>query len=166
MASFSSLMEFAVAIAGFSGITMAVQARNAVVHEVQSFRNTMLIAFALSAAFSSAIPTACAHLGATGSQIWFWSSVSFALVCGALVVAPFAVRSSLSSESRRQLSRMIWIVSVVGTLLVLISQLVNAAGILGEAGSAPLYLGILWLILMAALMYARMLIGLRHSSAV
>jgi hypothetical protein len=166
MDSFSSLMEFAVAIAGFSGITMAVLARSAVVHEAQAFRNSMLIAFALSAAFSSAMPAGCAHLGATGSQIWSWSSVSFALVCGALIVAPFAVRSSLSSESRSQLSRTIWIVSVGGTLLVLISQVVNAAGILGKAGSAPLYLGILWLILLAALMYARMLIGLRHSSAV
>lgn len=55
MDSFSSLMEFAVAIAGFSGIKMAVQARNAVVNEVQSFRNTNLIAFSLSAAFGSVI---------------------------------------------------------------------------------------------------------------
>ena len=136
MDSFSSLMEFAVALAGFSGITMALQTRNAVVHEAQTFRNTMLIAFALSAAFSSAIPWACAHLGATGSQIWFWSSVLFTPVCGALVAAPFSVRSSLSSESRSQLSRTIWIVSLGGMFLVVISQLVNAAGILGEPGPA------------------------------
>ena len=63
MDSFSSLMEFAVAIAGFSGITMAVQARNTALSEVQSFRNTNLINFSLSAAFGSVIPQACAHLG-------------------------------------------------------------------------------------------------------
>ncbi len=165
MDSFSSLMEFAVAIAGFSGITMAVQARNAVVNELQSFRNTNLISFSLSAAFASAIPEACAHLGATGSQLWSWSSASFSFVCGALIILPFSARSSMSTGSRGQLSKTIWLVSVGGMSFVLFSQIVNAAGTFGEPGPAPLYLGILWLIFLAALMYARMLVGLRHSSS-
>ncbi|MFT5696882.1 MAG: hypothetical protein ACI9QQ_002864 [Myxococcota bacterium] len=50
MESFSSLMEFSVAIAGFSGVTIAGQARSDAVNELQSFRNTMLIAFSLFAA--------------------------------------------------------------------------------------------------------------------
>ena len=165
MDSFSSLMEFAVAIAGFSGITMAVQARNAVVNELQSFRNTMLIAFSLSAAFASAIPQACAHLGATGSQIWFWSSASFSLVCVAMIIAPFLAQSSISPESRSQLSRTIWFVSLGGMFFVLLAQIVNAAAIFGVPGPAPLYLGILWMIALAALMYARMLVGLRDAPA-
>ena len=164
MDSFSSLMEFAVAIAGFSGITMAVQARTAVVNELQAFRNTMLIAFSLSAAFASAIPQACTHLGATGSEVWSWSSASFSLVCGVLVVFPFLARSSISPESRSQLSKTIWFVSVGGMFFVLISQIVNAAAVVGTPGPAPLYLGILWMIALAALMYARMLVGLRHPS--
>lgn len=165
MDSFSSLMEFAVAIAGFSGITMAVQARNAVVGELQSFRNTNLIAFSLCAAFGSAIPQAFAHLGATGSQLWSWSSVSFSFLCGVLLILPFSARSSMSTESRGQLSKTIWLVSVGGTFFVLFSQIVNAAGTFWEPGPASLYLGIVWLIFLAALMYARMLVGLRHSSA-
>ena len=164
MDSFSSLMEFAVAIAGFSGITMAVQARNAVVNELQAFRNTNLISFSLFAAFGSAIPQACAHLGATGSQLWSWSSTSFSFVCGALLIIPFALRSSLSPETRGQLSKTIWFLSIGGMFVVLISQILNVAGAFREPGPAPVYLGIVWLIFLAALMYARMLIGLRHSS--
>ena len=165
MDSFSSLMEFAVAIAGFSGITMAVQARNSLVSELQSFRNTMLIAFSLLAAFASAIPQACAHLGATGSQIWSWSSACFLIVCVAMMILPFFARNSMSPESRSQLSRTIWFVSVGGMFLVAISQIVNAAGVAGTPGPAPLYLGVVWMIALAALMYARMLVGLRHSPA-
>jgi len=165
MDSFSSLMEFAVAIAGFSGITMAVQARNAVVNELQTFRNTNLISFSLFAAFGSAIPQACAHLGATGPQLWSWSSTVFSLVSGVLLIIPFAARSSLSPETRGQLSKTIWFPAVGGTFVVPTTQLLNVAGAFGEPGPAPLYLGIVWFIFLAALMYARMLIGLRHSSS-
>lgn len=162
MDSFSSLMEFAVAIAGFSGITMAVQARSSVVSELRSFRNTMLIANSLAAAFASAIPQACAHLGATGSQVWSTSSACFSIVCVAMIVLPFSARNSMSPESRSQLSRTICFVSVGGKFLLAIAQFVNATGVVGTPGPAPLYLGVVWMIALAALMYARMLIALRH----
>lgn len=69
----------------------------------------------------------------------------------------------MSVESRGQLSTTIWLASVGVTFLVLLSQVVNAVGLHGEPGSAPLYLGLVWLILVASLMYARMLFGMRHS---
>ena len=162
MESFSSLMEFAVALAGFSGITMVVQARDAVVNDVQTFRNANLIAFALAAAFGSLIPEACAHLGATESQIWIWSSATFGILCGVLLILPVAARQSMSLESRRALSKTIWIGSVGGTVVVAFLQFMNAAGVLGAPGSAPIYLGIVWMISLAALMYARMLFAVNH----
>lgn len=165
MDSFSSLMEFAVAIAGFSGITMAIQARNAALSELQSFRNAMLLAFSLFAAFASAIPQACAHLGATGSQVWSWSSACFSVVCGAMMVLPFVARNAMSPENRSQLSKTIWFVSIGGMFLLLISQILNAGAVVGTPGPAPLYFGVVWMIALAALMYARMLVGLRHSPA-
>jgi hypothetical protein len=166
MESFSSLMEFAVAIAGFSGITMAVQARSVAINEAQSFRNANLIAFSLCAAFASTIPQACVHLGATGSQVWSWSSLAFSILCSLLLTLPFALRNWMSPESRSQLSRIIWVASIGGTSLVLLSQVANALGLFGDPGSAAPYLGIVWLIFLAALMYARMLFGLRNSSVV
>lgn len=164
MESFTSLMEFAVAIAGFSGITMAVQARNAVVSELQNFRNANLISFALAAAFGSAIPQVCAHLGANDSALWSWSSGLFSILCCVLLFLPFSARGSLSPESRAQLSPTIWVSAIGGTSAVVILQLANAVGMFGQPGPAPIYLGILWLIFLGALMYARLLFDLSRSS--
>jgi hypothetical protein len=163
--SFSSLMEFAVAIAGFSGITMAIQARSAETDEAHSFRNTNLIAWSLCAAFSCAIPQGCVHFGATGSQLWAWSSAAIALPHSLLLFLPFYLRSLMTLEGRAQLSRFIWIVGTGGNFLALSSQIANATGLFGDPSPAPLYLGIVWMIFMAALMYARMLIGLRQAPA-
>lgn len=89
---------------------------------------------------------------------------SFSILCGLLLVLPFALRYAMSPTGRAQLSKTIWLTGISGTFLVLCSQIANAAGLLGQPRSAPLYLGIVWMIFLAALMYARLVISLRDST--
>ena len=72
----------------------------------------------------------------------------------------------MSAEGRRDLSRTIWVFTVGGVFVVVVVQLMSAAVFLGEPGSAPIYLGILYLISVAALMYSRMVFDLRAASDV
>ena len=161
MDSFTSLMEFAVAIAGFSGITMAVQARSADHSEIQVFRNAMLILFSLSAAFTAAIPQVFAHFGASGPEIWTRSSLAYAPICFATLLAPFFARRSIAPENRGQLSPIIWVLTIGGVAVIFVAQIANAFGLLGTPGPAPIYSGILWMIALSALMYARMVLRAR-----
>jgi hypothetical protein len=158
-------MEFAVAIAGFSGITMAIQSRERAQNELITFRNKNLITFSLSAAFASALPQVTSHLGAAGTGIWVWSSSFLSLLCAFCVAFPYAARRTLPVEQRIQLSRVVWYGAIGGTTFVLLFQWVNALGYLGEPAVAPLYIGILWMILVAAVMYFRMLFSSSHTSA-
>lgn len=54
--SFSNLMKFAVAIAGFSGISIAIQSRDGKIDGIREFRNRNLITWSLCAAFGSTLP--------------------------------------------------------------------------------------------------------------
>ena len=107
--SFSILTELAAAIAGFSGITIAIQARAGNPDAIAVFRNKNLISWSLGAAFGSTLPQAVFHVGARGPQIWIWSSFLYSLILSTVIVGPFIARHSLTLEERSRLSPLIWI---------------------------------------------------------
>ena len=164
MESFSTLTEFAIAIAGFSGIAIAIRARGGTFDSLDQFRHKNLISFSLSAAFGSTFPQMVSHLGAHDSSVWIWSSLLFVGNCAFMLALPFWSLVALSNDERRQLSPLMWTLSVGGTSLTAILLCVNALGYLGEPSPAPLYVGILWQILMAAIQFSRMLFVESHSS--
>jgi len=166
--SFSTLTEFAIAIAGFSGIAIALRGRTEEFTSLARFRHRNLILFSLSPAFGSTYPQTALHFGAQGSDVWLWSSLFFAANCSycLLVLAvPIFSNETLSPEDRVQLSRLMWILSIGGAIVTLVALLANALGILGEPGPGPLWVGLLWQIFIAALQFARLLFASGNSSA-
>lgn len=159
--SFSPLMEFAVAIAGFSGITIAIQARDKEPDAIKEFRNRNLISWSLCAAFGSTLPQGAVHLGAHGTQIWTWSSSVYALFLVLVLFVPYQGRARLTPAERDRLSPAIWVTGIGGTALVAVAQVVNAGGWFREPNAAPLYLGVLWMILFGTLQFYRNLFGPR-----
>jgi len=157
--SFSQLTEFAAAIAGFSGITIAIQSREKKPDAIRSFRNKNLITWSLCAAFGSTLPQSVFHLGARGGEIWVRSSLVYALLLAVVLLIPLSERRHLSLEQRARLSPVVWVVGLGGTALVLACQLANSAGWFGEPTAGPLYLGVLWMILFGAHQFYRNLFG-------
>lgn len=154
-------MEFAVAIAGFSGISIAIQSRNAKVDAIREFRNKNLIIWSLCAAFGSALPEGVVYLGAEGPQVWSWSSYLYALFLASALSVPYASRSQLTPDERSRLSPFIWVLGIGGTALVALAQVVNGLGWLHSPSAAPLYWGVLWMILFASMQFYRNLFGPR-----
>ena len=157
MESFSALTEFAVAIAGFSGITIAIQARGGAPDAIARFRNKNLITWSLCAAFGASFPQAAFHLGARGPGIWAWSSLLYALFLTLVILVPFMSRATLTLAERARLSPVIWVVGIGGTGIIAACLLANAAGWFGEPNSGPLYLAVLWMIFFASLQFYRLL---------
>ncbi len=158
---FSNLMEFAVAIAGFSGISIAIQSRDAKADAIRDSRNRNLIIWSLCAAFGSTLPEGVVYLGAEGSQVWSWSSYLYALVLVFAFSVPYSGRSKLKPGERARLSPVIWVIGVGGTALVVVAQVVNGLGWFHSPSAAPLYWGILWLIFFGATQFYRNLFGPR-----
>ena len=155
--SFSVLTELAIAIAGFSGITIAIHGRARSSDAVTTFRNKNLITWSLGAAFGSTLPDAMSHLGAFGADIWILSSLFYTPFILALIVVPFMTRARLSKADRARLSPAIWIFGIGGAAFFLAALLANAAGMFGEPSSAPVYLCVLWTIFLAAVQFFRLL---------
>jgi hypothetical protein len=155
--SFATLTEFAVAIAGFSGIAIAIGARNGVVSSLTQFRNRNLLNFSIGAAFGSVLPPLMSHLGASGVSIWTYSSGLFSAISVFLVLGPFLGRLSLAESERKVTSWPIWIVSIGGTSIIPVALVLNIAGFFGSPGPGPLYAGIVWILLMATIQFYRLL---------
>ncbi len=158
---FSNLMEFAVAIAGFSGISIAIQSRDARAGAIREFRNRNLIMWSLCAAFGSTLPEGVVYLGAEGPQVWSWSSYLYVLLLVFVLSLPYSSRSKLTPDERAQLSPAVWLLNVGGSILVALAQVVNGTGWFHSPSPAPLYWGILWTILFGAVQFYRNLFGPR-----
>lgn len=157
MDSFATLTEFSVAIAGFSGIAIAIGARDGRVSSLTQFRNRNLLSFSIGAAFGSVLPPLMSHLGLSDTSTWRYSSGLFALITVLLVTQPFIARAGLSLSERKATSWLIWIVSIVGTSIAGIAQLLNVVGFFGDPGPGPLYAAIVWTLLMATIQFYRLL---------
>jgi hypothetical protein len=63
----------------------------------------------------------------------------------------------LNASERKATSWPIWIVSVVGTSIVVVAQILNAVGFFGTPGPGPMYAGIVWILVMATIQFYRLL---------
>jgi len=155
--SFSTLTEFAVAIAGFSGIVIAVAGRAGNPSPVVWFRNLCLLSWAMVAAFASVVPPMAAALGTPEVAIWRWSSASLGTMVAFLSAVPFLAARRISRADREALQTYAWVLAIGGNAGVGAWQLANAAGLGGPPSAGPIFAGIVWLIAFSSLLFARML---------
>ena len=163
--SFSTLTEFAVAIAGFSGIAIVLSGRERAISPLTWIRNISLLCASLGAAFGSVVPPLLTSFGATSATIWASSSAFLACVCAVLVLIPVLGVRHLSPAERAQSSPYVWAVALVGNPVVGGWLVLNCTGVLGVANAGPAYSGVVWLLLYATIMFVRMLASFRATPA-
>jgi hypothetical protein len=156
--SFSSITEFGVAIAGFSGVAVALTHRDGGMSPIDRFRTLNLLVSALGATFASTFPLAAASFGATGSVIWAASSAGFAALLLVNSFLPFVLAASLSPEDRAALSSVIWMLAGGGSAVMVIWQATNAYAVFGPASPGPFVAGLLWQLFTATLLFVRLLV--------
>jgi len=155
--SFASLTEFAIAIAGFSGIVIALESRNGAISLLTWLRNTVLLAWALGAAFGSTFPALVSNFGATGPSVWVYSGVLLAGICFALLLVPLLAARRLDRPSRSQLSPLMWVLALGGNPAAGTLLLLNSGSVFGTPSPGPVYGVVLWLLAFATLLFARLL---------
>lgn len=154
---FAIVTEMATAIAGFSGIAVALSNRGNVIPPADRFRTLNLLMWALSAAFASTFPLVAESLSLSSSQVWQWSSAAFVIVLLAGVLIRFQTARRLSVAERGGLSSAVWMLTVGGNIVLILWQVVNVLGWMGPPSPAPILVGLLWLIAVSALIFVRLL---------
>jgi hypothetical protein len=156
--------EIAVALAGFSGIVVALRQRGLEAwpaHEVQRLRN-MLELSALSTLFAM-LPFLPHYLGASNEQTW--SFCSFALSAGLAALVVFTVRRT-SPAVREKLNRNWFHAYISGTAVVIAVLLVNGIGLTRPPQLGMYLLGLGWTLFFAFSLFIRLVLGGAESSAV
>jgi hypothetical protein len=85
----------------------------------------------------------------------------YALFLVFVLSVPYAGRSRLTPDEQTRLSPVIWVLGIGGTTLVAVAQVVNGLGWVHSPSAAPLYWGVLWMILFGAIQFYRNLFGPR-----
>ena len=155
---FSIITEFAVAVAGFSGIAIAISHQGGALSPLDQFRTLNLLTWALSAAFASTFPLVAESFGFAGPAIWQFTSVGFALILLLGLLERFLTARRIAPSDRTQLSSGVWALTVGGNSVLIVWQFINALGVFGQPSAAPILVGLLFVLAVSALIFVRLLI--------
>ena len=146
----SVLAEIAVALAGFSGIVIAVQSRDQV-HPWDTFRAVLLLITGFSTRVQALLPSAIHSFGVAGPSLWRLSSALCLLINLAPIIPVFRGRPADIASSAYYRQNVA--VTMTGSAVTVAAHLMNALA-LGTVGTFSLfYLGVLMHIPSTALQF-------------
>jgi hypothetical protein len=157
--SFGTIMEFSVALAGFSAVAIALSHEPGALAPLDRFRALNLLGCALGAAFGASFVLIGDAFGASGAALWRGTSAGVLVIVIVCTAIPLLLARQMSPADRRQLSRALWVLLVGGNLILSGVQLSNLAGLFGPASPGPIMASLVWLLFFAALLFVRMLVN-------
>ncbi len=157
--SFGTIMEFSVALAGFSAVAIALSHEPGALAPLDRFRALNLLSCALGAAFGASFVLIGDAFGASGPALWRATSAGLLLIVIVCTAIPLLLARQMSPADRRQLSRVLWVLSIGGNLILSGVQLSNLAGLFGPASPGPIMASLVWLLFFSALLFVRMLVN-------
>ncbi len=157
--SFGTIMEFGVALAGFSAVAIALSHEPGALAPLDRIRALSLLGFSLGAAFGASFVLIGAAFGASGPALWRGTSLGVLLIVIACAAIPFLLVRRMSPADRAQLSSVMWALSNGGSVVVAGVQLSNLAGLFGPPSPGPIMASLVWLLFFSALLFVRMLVN-------
>jgi len=163
--SFGTIMEFAVALAGFSAVAIALSHDPGSMAPLDRFRALNLLTNSLGAGFGASFVLIGAAFGARDALLWQFTSAGVSLVAITCAVVPLVLRARLSLADKGRLSRVLWVLAIGGNPLLFAIQLANILGLFGSPNPGPIMASLVWLLFFSALLFVRMLVNRPVSTA-
>jgi hypothetical protein len=151
------ITEFAIVVAGFTGLVHAIGSRDGAANPLVKLRTVTMLLYAFTAAFGSLLPT----LGQSLEVIDIWRFSAFGLT--ALLIANMAAtlissRVLLTIEERSQLSSWMWGLAMVGNSVFSILLLISLFGGLGVIGEGAFFGALIWQLVLSAVLFTRLIL--------
>ena len=153
----TSIVEFSIALAGFSGIVVALGKQAGRWDPADRFRMLNILIIAFGAAFMAYVPMGLAHAGLSGSLLWRLSSGMLASFLTIILVFAILRMRSQPAEIRRLLNPTLRRLLVGGTAFVVLTQLANIVGLGFQPCFVLYFAALVWLLIAAALQFIRIL---------
>ena len=153
--AFEALVEFAIALAGFTGVVVVFRRREGRLHPADEIRVFMALLPTLACAFLALLPVGLGMLGLAPARVWLVSGIAFAAAVAAILSAISFRVSRLPQEVRGVLSRPL---SVLFYLLVgsmALTNLLSATVVIGLPPAGSYFFALLTLLVVGATVFAR-----------
>ncbi len=155
--SLTSIVEFAIALAGFSGIVVALGKQPGRWAPADRIRVLNVLVFAFGAGFMAYLPMGLAHAGLDGSLLWRVSSGGF--LCFLVLTFVFITirMRRLPDDVRIILHPIVAGLFITFIVVAALAQLLNILGLGFQPQFASYFLGLVLLLLIGAIQFARIL---------
>ncbi len=155
--STAPITEFAIVIAGFTGLVLAIGSKDGTANPLVKFRTITMLFYTFTAAFGSLLPTLAHSVGIV--EIWRYSGYVLVVLLVANMVA--TVISSwilLSTEERKQLKVWMWSLVLVGNSVFSLVLLASLIGILALPITGAFFSALIWQLVLSAVLFARLIL--------
>jgi hypothetical protein len=153
----STIAEVGLGLAGFTGILVALGRSGAAFSRPEVLRLLLLLVSSFGAVFLALLPFALHESGVGDSACWRLSSaILAAFTTVSLAYLGYQIQRH-RGEFGRLFSSAVFAVVASGSLAIVLLQLANAAGLGARPRSGPYVFGLLWLLFIASLQFARIL---------
>ena len=146
----SNITEFAIVLAGFSGLVIAIGSKDGKSTPLTKHRTFCMLTLSFAAAFGSLVPTLALSFGI--SSIWFFSSYVLSFILLVTIVALYlSTRLLLNHEERKQLRGYMYVLIMwINILLVVLLGLIPTAGLF--------FVALVWQLIVSAILFARLIL--------
>jgi len=153
----STIAEVGLGLAGFTGILVALGRSRASFSRPEVLRLLLLLVSSLGAVFLALIPFALHESGVGNAACWRLSSALLAAFTStSLAYIGYQIQRH-RAEFGELFSRTVFVVVSTGSVAIVILQLWNVVGLGAPPRSGPYVFGLLWLLFIASLQFARIL---------
>ena len=157
-AATTSITEFAIVIAGFSGLVLALGQGSGQSDTVAKFRIVTMLMFAFSAAFGSMIPTIVQGF-TLDIEVWEISCFWLAMILATNVAATFLLMRRLTHKERSELKRWMIALVFVGNTTFIIWIFLNLIGFVPGTPTAPFISALVCQLVLSSLLFVRLVLN-------
>ena len=153
----TSVAEFAIALAGFSGIVVALGKQPGRWAPADRYRLLNVLIFAFGAGFMAYVPMGLAHAGLAGSHLWRVSSGLFLCFAVPGAILMFVRTRALPEDVRSLVNPLVRLISYTTSAVGILAQVLNLLGLGLEPQFSVYFLGLVLLLLNGSIQFTRIL---------
>ena len=155
--SVSGITEFAIVVAGFTGLVLALGSRDSAPSQLVKFRTVTMLFYAFTAAFGSLLPLLWQSLGV--DAIWRFSGLVLVALLGANMVATsVSSRLLLTAEERQKLATWMWLLVMIGNALFALILICSIFGVVGLAVEGAFIGALIWQLILSSILFTRLIL--------
>jgi len=155
--SVGGITEFAVAVAGFTGLVLAVGSRDGATNPLVKLRTITMLFYAFTAAFGSLLPLFWQSIGV--DSIWHYSGIALIIFLVANMLSTFvSSRLLLTAEERKQLATWMWLLVMIGNALFASILVLSILGFLNIAVEGAFIGALIWQLVLSSILFTRLIL--------